>query len=213
MKRLGIALILAAMTICPAAMATVQTINASGTTFSPSSPTIAAGDTVRWVNISGGHTVTSGTGSGDPEVGVLFDAPLNFLNTTFEFVFTSPGVFPYFCVPHEFFGMNGTIMVTSANNIPEARDTSLSTAEEVAVNGQMHGFDPDGDPLAFIVTNGPFNGSLTAFNNATGEFTYDPDLDYNGDDSVIFVADDGLDLSGPGVVRLTVTPINDPDHR
>jgi len=79
--------------------------------FVPSTVVINAGDTVRWTNTSGFfHTVTSGTGSSDPAVGALFDQSLP-AGAVFEFTFTTPGTFPYFCRPHEFSGMEGTVVV------------------------------------------------------------------------------------------------------
>jgi plastocyanin len=209
MKRLVVVFILAMVAIGSPARADIDTVEAFGTTFVPSAITINAGDTIRWVRVVGTHTVTNGTGAGDAEAGLNFDESLGLATPTVELAFNIQGAFPYFCRFHELLGMTGTVTVTTPNNVPTARDTSLSTAEEIAVNGQMHGFDSDGDPFDFIVTSGPFNGLLTAFNSATGEFTYDPDLDYEGADSIIFVTDDGQDISGPGTVALTVTPVND----
>lgn len=80
--------------------------------FVPSEITVAQGDTVRWVWVTGSHTVTSGvpcTADG------LFDAPLNVSNPTFEHVFDgAAGDYPYFCVPHCSFGMTGMVQVEAA---------------------------------------------------------------------------------------------------
>lgn len=72
---------------------------------------ISVGDTVRWTNIGTiFHTVTSGPGSSDPTAGTLFDQSMPG-GAVFEFTFTTPGTFPYFCRPHEFTGMKGTVVV------------------------------------------------------------------------------------------------------
>jgi plastocyanin len=97
------------VTVAAVTAKTVQ-VSASGTSFNPSNVEIHAGDTVRWV-ASGTHTVTSGTGSSDPSAGALFDHPLS-SGQSYSFVFTSPGTFHYFCVPHEQSGMKGTVTVT-----------------------------------------------------------------------------------------------------
>jgi plastocyanin len=84
----------------------------SGTTTT----TINVGDTIvwDWVQDGGTHTTTSGTCSGvscspdDP----TWNAPIDFNHITFSRTFTTPGVFPYFCVPHQAF-MQGTIIVTA----------------------------------------------------------------------------------------------------
>lgn len=95
----------------PTLHAETHTVTQINLTFSPSSLTIAAGDTVRWVRTAGSHTVTNGTGAADPNAGTLFDAPLNLTTPSFEYVFTVPATYPYFCRPHESFGMTGTITV------------------------------------------------------------------------------------------------------
>ena len=90
--------------------ATVQ-INQSGLTFDPDTITIQAGDTVEWNWSGGSHTVTSGTGAADPDVGLLFDEPLNSSNPTVSYTFDTAGDYPYFCRPHELCGMTGIIHV------------------------------------------------------------------------------------------------------
>ncbi len=82
--------------------------------FHPSEVTIQVGDTVIWFWTNGAHTVTNGSGSGDPEVGTLFDEPLTSDNSQVQFVFNEPGVVPYFCRPHEILNMNGVIIVEGA---------------------------------------------------------------------------------------------------
>jgi hypothetical protein len=78
---------------------------------------------VRWVWSAGSHTVTSGTGGADPNAGSLFDAPLTSASTTFQYVFNTAGTYPYFCRPHESFGMTGTITV----DVPSSVRTPLAS--------------------------------------------------------------------------------------
>ncbi|NNE07301.1 MAG: hypothetical protein HKN20_01940 [Gemmatimonadetes bacterium] len=83
-----------------------------GLLFSPANVNIRQGDTVRWTWNDGPHTVTSGTGFADPNVGALFDAPLDSANITFLYTFTDTlGTYPYHCIPHQLEGMNGTVTV------------------------------------------------------------------------------------------------------
>lgn len=122
MKILAIFLILLGLPAFALAQ-TTHIVNQSSLTFSPDAITIEVGDTVRWVYGGGSHTVTNGTGTGDPNVGNLFDAPLNSSNTTFEYTFTNAGDVPYFCRPHVNFGMTGIVRVTevsAADNVPVA---------------------------------------------------------------------------------------------
>ena len=102
------------------ALATVHIVNQTGTTFVPDNLEVAIGDTVRWVYSGGSHTVTNGTGASDPQAGVLFDAPLNGANPTFEYVFDGPtGVYSYFCRPHETLGMTGQVVVAAETPVED----------------------------------------------------------------------------------------------
>lgn len=72
--------------------------------FDPESVTISTGDTVRWTNMdSDEHTVTDSTlDSGTLEEG-----------DTYEFTFTEPGTFEYYCSIHP--EMEGTVTVTDGD--------------------------------------------------------------------------------------------------
>lgn len=91
--------------------------------FTPQDAQIVVGDTIRWVAVSGDHSVTSGTGSADPNVGQLFDQNLAQGNS-FTRVFNSVGVFDYFCRPHESQGMTGTVTVSA----PTTKTTTVTAS-------------------------------------------------------------------------------------
>ena len=107
--------------ISPPAASDTTTVNTLGFTWVPPSIVIQLGDTVHWHRNAGSHTVTSGTGFADPNVGLFFNSPLNLLNPDFYFTFgvsagtDTTGVYPYHCTPHEIFGMLGTITVEDAD--------------------------------------------------------------------------------------------------
>lgn len=82
----------------------------SGPRFDPDEITIVVGDTIRFVSVTGDHTVTSGTGSDDPASGDLFDAVVP-EGDDFVFVFNNPDTIPYYCIPHEADGMTGIVRV------------------------------------------------------------------------------------------------------
>lgn len=72
-------------------------------TFSPSSMTVAVGDTVTWRNDDNvGHTVTSDTGT-------ELNSPLLGNGQSYQHVFGTAGTFPYHCSVHT--TMTGTIIV------------------------------------------------------------------------------------------------------
>lgn len=93
--------------------AATQSVTVKNYSFTPSTLSVKAGDTVIWSFTGGTHTTTSGSNctsdgkwdSGDKSSG------------TFSFVFKTVGSYPYFCTPHCSLGMTGTITVTAATGI------------------------------------------------------------------------------------------------
>ncbi|HEX5724628.1 MAG TPA: plastocyanin/azurin family copper-binding protein [Longimicrobiaceae bacterium] len=82
-------------------------VTAAGTSFTPADVTISVGQTVRWVNEGGVHTVTP---SNPGQAGVWADAPLG-ANSAFEHTFAVASVYPYVCQPHQAAGMTGSVTV------------------------------------------------------------------------------------------------------
>ena len=87
-------------------------------TFSPMTLTIKAGDTVKWIWDSNGHTVTSGVvaGTADNKFCSPSDMdcsmnPTSNAGATYSHKFATAGNFPYFCRPHSMSGMLGAITV------------------------------------------------------------------------------------------------------
>ncbi len=79
--------------------------------FSPGSISVRAGTTVMWTNDEASavpHTVTSGTPNAPSG---MFDSGTLNPGQTFQFTFTTPGTFAYFCRIHGA-AMTGTITVT-----------------------------------------------------------------------------------------------------
>lgn len=94
--------------------------------FEPETLTIAAGDTVTFVNDSkASHSVTtyedeipegaeyfsSGGFSSEEEARGSLSEALVKSEATFEVTLDEPGTYKYFCIPHESQGMTGTIEV------------------------------------------------------------------------------------------------------
>ena len=119
--------------------------------------------------------------------------------------------------------VGGTVSVSSANDPPTADDQSVSTSEDTNLTITLTGSDPDSDPLSFIVTTLPTNGSLldgaldsdplvtTVPHTLAGDQArYAPDTDFNGSDSLAFLTNDGIFDSNAATVSITVNPVNDP---
>ena len=86
-------------------------VNIQNFSFSPSTVNITAGTTVRWTWVNGTHSTTSGnccTSDGIWDSGVRTGG-----GNTFDFTFTTPGTFRYFCQIHGAM-MTGTVNVAAA---------------------------------------------------------------------------------------------------
>lgn len=79
--------------------------------FRPAEVTIRTGGTVRWINDDATyHTVTSSDRLEVRQPNGRFDEVLDAAGETFEYRFTKPGRYPYYCQPHAEF-MFGTVTV------------------------------------------------------------------------------------------------------
>jgi VCBS repeat-containing protein len=94
---------------------------------------------------------------------------------------------------------------------PEAKDDDATTDEDtpVSVNVLSNDTDPDtGDDLDIASFGQGQNGSVTC-DNETGECTYTPNSNFNGEDSFSYTANDGSADSKEATVTITVNPVND----
>jgi plastocyanin len=87
--------------------------------FTPSTITVAAGDSVTWKNMSDAtHTVTSDTGSelGSSRIGA---------GKTYSHTFAAAGTFAYHCTIHDY--MKGKVIVLAAGATLPATDSDAAT--------------------------------------------------------------------------------------
>ena len=134
--------------------------------FDPAGIRIATGDRVRWVQISGFHSITAYHPRNDnhelriPESAEPWDSDILLADypkrgATFEHVFTVPGVYDYFCKPHEMAGMVGRVVVGEPGKgpgtkpfgyapgenrkaIPEAARKAFPSVAEIMRKGVVH---------------------------------------------------------------------------
>lgn len=99
---------------------------------------ISVGETVNWTWITGIHSITNGTGSGDPAAGTLFDQPMDTNHKSFSFAFPNPGTFLFFCRPHELSDMKGVIVVSAVTGAP-APEAALGFTSDPAPNPTRDG--------------------------------------------------------------------------
>ncbi len=109
-----------------------------------------------------------------------------------------------------------TITVNPVNDTPSITNDAISTNEDIPVGGNVitaGDADPDSTVLSANTTpvSGPFNGNILV--NSNGSYTYTPDPDFNGTDTVVIsICDSGNPLPASCVndtLIITVNPVND----
>ncbi|MBT4945810.1 MAG: tandem-95 repeat protein, partial [Candidatus Marinimicrobia bacterium] len=100
-----------------------------------------------------------------------------------------------------------TINLGESNDSPTGTGTTLTTGEDISVDGQVTAIDPEGDPLNFVSAVSPSYGVLVLATNGT--FTYTPENNYNGTDTFIIRASDGKGGEVDLKASVTITPVND----
>ncbi|TKB23224.1 tandem-95 repeat protein [Desulfopila sp. IMCC35006] len=92
---------------------------------------------------------------------------------------------------------------------PIAGDISLQGNEDMVLIGQLNADSSEGSNLTFTVASQPGHGSVTV-DKDTGSFTYTPALNYSGDDSFSYTADNSGGTSKAATVAIHLNPANDP---
>ncbi len=82
-----------------------------------------------------------------------------------------------------------------------ADDQSLTVKWGRDLSITLTGEDDDGDSVAYSVTSGPSNGTLSG---TVPNLTYTPEAGFTGSDSITYVVNDGLEDSVPETIDLTV---------
>lgn len=100
-----------------------------------------------------------------------------------------------------------TVRVRPVNDAPVVSPIAATLLEDGSVTLDLlaNAYDVDGDPLNVTVTQ-PTHGQVVQ--NADGSWTYTPDTDSTGEDAFTWTVGDGQ-ASASGVVRLTITAVND----
>ncbi|MEH6446410.1 MAG: Ig-like domain-containing protein [Oceanospirillaceae bacterium] len=99
-----------------------------------------------------------------------------------------------------------TLEVNATNRAPVASNTSVTLDEDGSLSISFSATDPENDVLSFEVLTQPTSGKLDKHGSV---WLYTPEADFNGDDSVSFIAKDAELSSQPGLVSIKVNPIND----
>ena len=143
----------------------MEVIEMSGTArgehvwFRPQGLAIAPGTTLRFVNRDAGnsHTATAyhpdlfGRPRRIPEGAMPWDSGFLLPDEAFEVTLERPGLYDYYCLPHEMAGMVGRIVVgqpgddgwedssSESGDLPEAALAAFPSAEEILAAGRIEG--------------------------------------------------------------------------
>jgi hypothetical protein len=107
------------------------------------------------------------------------------------------------------------ITIQPVNDSPTASDDNPTTNEDITLIINILNNDDDIDDglnsATVIVTDGPSNGTITNINNSNGQITYEPDNNYNGDDSFTYTVEDNSGAtSNEAAVNIAIRSVNDP---
>ncbi|MEH6305676.1 Ig-like domain-containing protein [Olivibacter sp. CPCC 100613] len=104
-----------------------------------------------------------------------------------------------------------TIAVVAVNTPPITIDDAVAVQEDTPTSGNVltNDTDPEGDALTASLVKAPVNGTVVL--NADGSFTYTPNANYDGLDSLVYqVCDNGTpSRCDTAWVRLTIEAMND----
>lgn len=124
--------------------------------FAPVGLAVAPGTRLRWINRDAGNSHTSTAYHPDngralriPPAATAWDSGLLLPDQAFETVLAAPGVYDYFCQPHEMAGMVGRIVVGTpddegwqgaappTDDLPEAAVPAFPAVDEILRAGRV----------------------------------------------------------------------------
>jgi hypothetical protein len=98
---------------------------------------------------------------------------------------------------------------TVINTAPVADpQLSILIAENSSKAIFLSASDVNGDVLVFSISEDASHGSLSDFETESGALVYTPEVDYHGEDSFSFIANDGTEDSNMAIVSIQVVGVN-----
>jgi hypothetical protein len=97
--------------------------------------------------------------------------------------------------------------VTHVNSPPVAESQDVTTDMDTSAPITLDASDKDGDSLTYSLGTTPNHGSLSPFDEDTGEVVYNPISGYTGADSFTFTTSDESSTSNTAEVSITINPV------
>ncbi len=105
-------------------------------------------------------------------------------------------------------GNTATVTIDIPTQIPSAQSLSVSTDINTAVVVPLYATDPNSLSVTYMIDVNPTNGIVS---ESGGVWTYTPNQDYIGSDSLSYKASNGTYTSSPATVDITVNDIVAPE--
>lgn len=103
------------------------------------------------------------------------------------------------------------ITVNPVNDAPTVNSDTVYVNENSSVIIDELNNDTDSEnninPSSVIIMQGPVHGT-TIIDPLTGQITYEPDINYNGNDAIHYAVGDSIGLFGNNIIFIVVTPVN-----
>ena len=99
-----------------------------------------------------------------------------------------------------------SITLTPVNDAPVVASKMVATRENTPLAIVLSGGDKDLNHLTFSIVTGPSNGTLSG---TSPDFSYRPNISFNGSDSFTYRANDGTVNSSAATVSINITAVND----
>tara|TARA_A100001011_G_scaffold58937_1_gene58335 strand:- start:724 stop:4557 length:3834 start_codon:yes stop_codon:yes gene_type:complete len=100
-----------------------------------------------------------------------------------------------------------TVTINPVDDPPTTENMSVETDEDVALEISFPATDVDGESLSYSIEDWVSNGTLELTNNIVN---YTPDLNWSGNVSFTYKANDGISDSNISTVTINVNAVNDP---
>jgi len=100
-----------------------------------------------------------------------------------------------------------TVTINPVNDPPVTENMNLETDEDVALEITFPATDVDGENLSYSIEDGVSNGTLDLSDNIVN---FTPDLNWSGNVSFTYKANDGISDSNISTVTINVNAVNDP---
>ena len=98
-------------------------------------------------------------------------------------------------------GNTATVTISIPTQIPSASPFSVTTGVNTLVDLPLSAQDPNNLPLTYTISSDPANGSVSQVGDV---FTYTPNTDYLGSDSLEYTASNGTYMSVPATVSIAI---------